>query len=720
MKDYFKFEISLRLLNRNAVIFFLYFLLVYIAFFLLFTAKATLKWDAIDGYLPFRYYLGYSLQHGELPLWDPFSGLGSPILADPQSASWYPPSWIIGYFFGYDFTIISIEYMFMLVVGGLGFYNLLKYIKISPATALMGGVAFLFSGIFISNAQHLTWIISGAYTPWIIYYFLKAGNETSIKSAIKGGIFLFLILTGGYPAFVITLFYLCLIYGTSILIKNFKMKDWKLVRISLRNYSVFAASAILFALPFFASYLLFADQFSRAGKISEAQMFTGAFPINALISFLFPLSTIKMEYFNSDISMTNGYFGIITLIIFTAGILLIKTKKEIFFLGLFFFFLFAAFGEGFFVRKFLYDYVPLMDLFRFPSMFRLFFHMAAIIFSSMIIDRVLREKNVSLISVLKFTSLFFLLCYAIILFVSFKRNNIDFSNFSCQLVLNNTSYLNIWSCIFIQGGVQIIFIFILTISLFLIQKSYHLLIPIMIFLVAGEMTMSARLQAYATVYNYQHEISVSKCNKALKNLNNMDTYQGHFVSNYYNPLNLFASMNNNIYYKKASFEMYNSFVLNNYNSLWQKPYFPYMFKDPIAYITCITKLESDNFNGLKDSNFAVFYSAVPEFPDLSCSANDSVYQLKMAPNQITLSASAQGPSLLVIKQNYAKGWKAFVNDEEVRIYTVNETMICLKLEKGDSRIKLIYKPDFINYCLAVSAFSLFAGFAFVVFGSFRP
>jgi hypothetical protein len=719
MKDYSKFETWIRLLNRNTIVFLLYFLLIYICFFHLFTAKVTLKWDAIDGYLPFRYYLGYSLQHGELPLWNPFSGLGSPILADPQSASWYPPSWIIGYFFGYDFTMISVEYMLMLAIGGLGFYSLLKYIKISPPVAFMGGIAFLFSGLFISNAQHFTWITSGAYTPWIIYYFLKAGNEASLKSPVKGGIFLFLILTGGYPAFVIILFYFCLIYGTAILIKHFNMKDWKSMKICFRNYTVFAVSAILFALPFLSSYMLFADQFGRAGKISVVQMFVWPFPIKALISFLFPLSTIKIEYFNSDISMTNGYFGVITLIIFTAGIFLIRKKKEFFFLALFLFFLLTAFGEGFFIRRFLYDYVPMMGLFRFPSMFRLFFHMAAIIFAALIIDRIILEKDKNSIMVFKFTALLFLLVYIIIVVVSFKKQNIDFANFSIQLFLNNTSYLNIWACIFIQGGVQIIFIFILTITLFLTRRSYHRLTAVMILLFACEMTISARLQAYATVYNYEHWISVSKCNKAVKSLDNIDTYQDHLVSNYYNPLGLFTSMNNNIYYKRASFEMYNSFILNNYNSLWQKPYLIYMFKGPIAYITCITKLESDNFNGLKDSNFAVFYSAIPEFSDLSCSQHDSVYQVKMTPNQINLSANAQGPALLVIKQNYAKGWKAFVNDEEVKIYPVNESMMCLKLKKGAHRVQLRYKPDFINYCLTVSVFSLFAGLAFVAFRSFR-
>jgi uncharacterized membrane protein YfhO len=179
-------------------------------------------------------------------------------------------------------------------------------------------------------------------------------------------------------------------------------------------------------------------------------------------------------------------------------------------------------------------------------------------------------------------------------------------------------------------------------------------------------------------------------------------------------------MNNNIYYKKASLDTYNSFLLNSYINLGQKPYSPYLFKDPIAFVTCNIKLESDNFTSLKDSNFAVFYSNLPDFSGLSCSPADSVSKIKMDPNQISLVASASGPSMLVIKQNNAKGWKAFINNEETRIYTANETMICLKLKKGLNQVQLRYKPDFINYCLAISWLSLLLGFGLVVYKSYRP
>ncbi|HXA01828.1 MAG TPA: hypothetical protein VNW99_07570, partial [Cytophagaceae bacterium] len=243
MTSFLKFETWNRYLNKNLVVFFIYAVLVAITFHELLLAQQTLKWDVIDGYLPFRYFLGYSLQHGELPLWNTFSGLGSPILADPQSASWYLPSWIIGYFRGYDFTSISVEYMTMLVVAGLGFYNLLKYLKISPFISCAGGAAFLFSGMFIGNAQHFTWAISGAYFPWIIYYFLKAGNEPSVKSSIKGGIFLSLLLTGGYPAFIIILFYFCLLNGLILLTKNILRKDWLIFKTRIRNYSILVISA---------------------------------------------------------------------------------------------------------------------------------------------------------------------------------------------------------------------------------------------------------------------------------------------------------------------------------------------------------------------------------------------------------------------------------------------------------------------------------------------
>jgi hypothetical protein len=42
----------------------------------------------------YKFYLRASIRAGELPLWNPFAGLGRPFLADPETAVFYPPNWM--------------------------------------------------------------------------------------------------------------------------------------------------------------------------------------------------------------------------------------------------------------------------------------------------------------------------------------------------------------------------------------------------------------------------------------------------------------------------------------------------------------------------------------------------------------------------------------------------------------------------------------------------
>jgi hypothetical protein len=55
----------------------------------------SLKWDMLDCYLPWRYFVGESIQNGVFPFWNPYQHLGYPIHADLRSV-FYPEAIIVG------------------------------------------------------------------------------------------------------------------------------------------------------------------------------------------------------------------------------------------------------------------------------------------------------------------------------------------------------------------------------------------------------------------------------------------------------------------------------------------------------------------------------------------------------------------------------------------------------------------------------------------------
>ena len=170
-----------------------------------------MKWDMIDYFLPMRRLIGETLRSGNLPLWNPYIMLGQPIYADPQSGAWYPIAWILGSIFGYNIFTISFEYVLHVFLAGLGVYLLLKTLNFERKIAFTMGVAYMLSGFFVGNGQHLSWIIAGTWLPFVISSYLKLYLKINIENSLKFSFFVALIFSGGYPAVGFILFYILLI-----------------------------------------------------------------------------------------------------------------------------------------------------------------------------------------------------------------------------------------------------------------------------------------------------------------------------------------------------------------------------------------------------------------------------------------------------------------------------------------------------------------------------
>ena len=251
----------------------------YLYYFLLFIAavlamlpvvllRHPLKYDMIDQAYPWRYFIGECLQNGNLPLWNPYQLLGSPIHADPQSSAWYPVTWFFGYLFGYDIYVISIDFFLHIFLAGMGMFYLAKQMKFRDETAFIMGVSYMLSGFFTGNAQHFMWIISGTWIPYITGAFLALRNSPSINGAVRLGLAFFMIMTGGYPAFTFLLLYLLIAIFILFTIDYIRKKEFSALYRFTKYLGISAAFTILSGMVIIISVYHLQDAMTRGTGVT--------------------------------------------------------------------------------------------------------------------------------------------------------------------------------------------------------------------------------------------------------------------------------------------------------------------------------------------------------------------------------------------------------------------------------------------------------------------
>jgi hypothetical protein len=103
---------------------------------------------------------------GHLPLWNPWFGMGAPLLANAQSALLYPPNWlllILPVDFGQGLLLAG-----HLLAAGIGMIKLSGSLGIGRLGRTVAGLAFMLGGYLAARAWFLTIAASVAWLPWIL------------------------------------------------------------------------------------------------------------------------------------------------------------------------------------------------------------------------------------------------------------------------------------------------------------------------------------------------------------------------------------------------------------------------------------------------------------------------------------------------------------------------------------------------------------------------
>lgn len=278
------------------------------------THKELLAADAIRQIYSWKEFAMDQFKNGQLPLWNPYTFSGQPLLANFQSSVFYPLN--VFYFL----TDAPNSWILLVVtqpfLAGLFMYIAIKSFKISTTPALFGAVAFMFSSYLI------TWMENGNIAHGYIWFPLAIYAINKYFEVMKFRYLLILIFSlalsilAGHPQ---TAIYLYITTAAFWLYRSLKMEYFK----SILIYGVITVTSLTVA----AIQLLPTLEFYKNSPISlpfSRDVFDRTIlPLENLISFFasdFYGHPANNNFWSQSYGDFTPYFGVIPLVFSLWGI----------------------------------------------------------------------------------------------------------------------------------------------------------------------------------------------------------------------------------------------------------------------------------------------------------------------------------------------------------------------------------------------------------------
>lgn len=701
--------------KKKYIPYYLFLLISVLAFYQLIFFMNPPIYDMIDCFYPWRFHVGECLQNGIFPFWNPYQDLGYPIHADPSSGVWYPVVWLIGSTIGYTSYSIVFELVFHVFIAGCGMFSLAKTLGMKRSVAFIAGVSFMLCGVFIGNAQHLPYVIGAAWLPFVLSYYFKMVHHREWKNAIYAGFYLFLMITGGYPAFVIILFYFFATVSIYFLIKSIKDRQRFAFSDMFFRHVTFVLSTLVFSAGMIISVWQVAPFINRIGHFTFEQASYSPFGFKAFMSLVYPFSTVHFhEYFEADTSMINGYFGLFMLLFLIPGFF-IKKRIELTILMVFSFFaMSAAVGDALPIRKILYDYFPMMDLFRFPAVFRLFFILPFILIAANYLNSLLLKNK--FLKVKHWIIPLSLVFIGLIAMIFYQRSTgyLQLGEFFKNKLFTVDRSTSMAQHIAVQSIIQACFVALL-IMVMLVFKSNRIKYPLLTFLICVDLLFAAQLNTPYTAYF--HNLTAKEALDRHKDLpkgfpaqKNMTIEEAGKIPSPGHPY----WQNMNDFNKQISAEGFNSFSFTSYDDLEYK--YPFVFfqmqknhllmlSDKLRHDASIEianqkKKYKPNHVYLNDNDFGVVRTIrMQHLP------SDTAVLVNYNANHFVVKTKTTDTQILTIFQKDYTGWKAYVNNENVPIYRSNYNFMTIVLPSGTNTVEFRYKNYYVLAGFIISVLS---------------
>ncbi|MDR2979576.1 MAG: hypothetical protein LBV02_03935 [Bacteroidales bacterium] len=666
-------------------------------------------YDFADEFFPGRHFMLEAIRNGIFPIWLPYQNLGTPIHGDPQSSTFYLPLYILSLFTGYTPVCWGIETIFHVFMGSLGIYWFCKQFTSLNAVAFMIASAYMMSGFFIGNLQHISWIIAGAWTPWIIRYMLAFFEKPSLRNALFLALYVSLLFTGGYTGFCFILFNLFLVVWIAKLILNLRKKDYAIIKNGLLFTLVAGGAILLLSLPSAISFVEAKLHTLRGEAMLYENACKGGLTFKCLLSFAFPLIANTENWFTGvDISLSSVYIGLLTLFPFIIGLREKKTILLKVFLYWCLFCFLVAFCNQLPFHKIAFHVIPFFKYIRLSSAFRLFGIIGILTVAALGLNRIWSDFEMYRKKIVVFLALSISFFVLLIITILLPDNSLLHGIFTM-------SRYKILTLPFLSKFLfeAILYVAILSILLFFMLfykniKARYLLIPALL----GELIIHAILcigsTGYITTYT-NRELADFLSRRP------QDYSIPHRITSskmLYNPEeNGYYWQNLGIYYKEIEWDSYNPYQLKRHEEML-RPYYqpehrieltlPYVlyFPNEIVYEESPVLFKLDTaYTHIKEE--VVSYAGY-KTPYHKISAFE--------PGKIVVTVVSSEPREMVVLQNNFKGWKAKTSSgKRLKVKTLNHSLIAVKVPAGEEEITLMYRrPELlISFMTSILCWILF-------------
>jgi len=361
--------------------------------------------DMIYGVFARAFLVEHLAQYGSVPMWNPYIFCGLPYVAAIHGDIFYPLSFLK--FLMPIPRAIGWTFLFHIFLAGVFAYLTARQLSLSRLGATVVGVAYMFSGWLNSLVLpgHDSKIYVTALFPLVILFLHRSYKSRPFLNHTVVGAVLGIIILSPHPQMAYLVIWAILGYSIFKMIVDLPAAariKFLAGRMALVGFTIILGMALA-AIQFFPAYE-YTRSDSRRAVHGDDYLFAVSWSLHQeeLFSLIVPEfagaefpSGDSAYWGRNEIKDNSEYAGLVALILAVLGVVYYRGREKYFFLFMGAFALIFALGDTTPVYKYLYKYVPLVNMMRAPSMIMFMFSFAVAILAGMGLDA-FREKSRSL------------------------------------------------------------------------------------------------------------------------------------------------------------------------------------------------------------------------------------------------------------------------------------------------------------------------------------